>query len=83
MNVYQQSLIDRTMIELDATPNKSNLGTNAILGISMAVARAAAVAVGIIHTAEPSDNIVTTYRKHVHALMRKTPSEAKLFPVDF
>ncbi len=44
MDAYQQSLIDRTMIELDGTPNKSNLGANAILGVSMAVARAAAVA---------------------------------------
>jgi len=47
MDVFQQSLIDRTMIELDGTPNKSNLGANAILGISMAVARAAAVSAGI------------------------------------
>ncbi|MFB0972255.1 MAG: phosphopyruvate hydratase, partial [Neofamilia sp.] len=34
--------IDMTMIELDGTPNKGNLGANAILGVSMAVARAAA-----------------------------------------
>ncbi len=47
MDVYQQPLIDRTMIELDGTPNKSNLGANAILGISMAVARAAAVSANI------------------------------------
>jgi enolase 1/2/3 len=46
-NVFQQTLIDRTMIELDDTPNKSNLGANAILGVSMAVARAAAVSVNI------------------------------------
>jgi enolase len=38
MDAYQQSLIDRAMIELDGTPNKSNLGANAILGVSMAVA---------------------------------------------
>ncbi|GAA1474823.1 phosphopyruvate hydratase [Corynebacterium felinum] len=37
-----QRLIDQTMIELDGTPNKANLGANAILGVSMAVARAAA-----------------------------------------
>ncbi len=43
----QQSLIDRSMIELDGTPNKSNLGANAILGVSMAVARAAAASAGI------------------------------------
>ena len=38
-----QSEIDRLMIELDGTPNKSKLGANAILGVSMAVARAAAM----------------------------------------
>jgi len=47
MEVYQQSLIDRTMIDLDGTPNKSKFGANSILGISMAVARAAAVSSGI------------------------------------
>ncbi len=47
MNACQQSLIDRTMIELDGTPNKSSLGANAILGVSMAVARAAAVSVNM------------------------------------
>ena len=38
----QQALVDRTMIELDGTPNKSRLGANAILGCSLAVAAAAA-----------------------------------------
>jgi len=42
MDIYQQTLIDRTMLELDGTPNKSNFGANAILGVSMATARAAA-----------------------------------------
>jgi enolase len=37
-----QALIDRSMIELDGTPNKQKLGANAILGVSMAIARAAA-----------------------------------------
>jgi enolase len=37
-----QRLIDQTMLELDATPNKAKLGANAILGVSLAVARAAA-----------------------------------------
>ena len=37
-----QRLIDQTMIDLDGTPNKANLGANAILGVSLAVARAAA-----------------------------------------
>ncbi|NLD17633.1 MAG: phosphopyruvate hydratase [Tissierellia bacterium] len=40
--VTEQVAIDMTMIELDGTPNKGNLGANAILGVSMAVARAAA-----------------------------------------
>ncbi|GHC63015.1 phosphopyruvate hydratase [Limoniibacter endophyticus] len=39
--------IDRTMIELDGTPNKSRLGANAILGVSLAVAKAAAHATGL------------------------------------
>jgi enolase len=38
----EQSALDRTMIELDATPNKGRLGANAILGVSLATARAAA-----------------------------------------
>ena len=42
-----QALIDRVMIELDGTPNKGRLGANAILGVSLAVARAAAEASGI------------------------------------
>ncbi len=40
----RQAEIDQLMIELDGTPNKSKLGANALLGVSMAVARAAAVA---------------------------------------
>ena len=40
--VTEQELIDKKMIELDGTPNKAKLGANAILGVSMAVARAAA-----------------------------------------
>lgn len=42
MNVFDQVGIDQLMIELDGTPNKGKLGANAILGVSMAVARAAA-----------------------------------------
>lgn len=42
----EQVGIDRTMIEMDGTPNKSRLGANAILGVSLAVARAAAEATG-------------------------------------
>lgn len=42
MDALDQALIDRTMIDLDGSDNKGNLGANAILGVSMAVARAAA-----------------------------------------
>ena len=47
MNVFDQVGIDQAMIELDGTANKSELGANAILGVSMAVAKAAATAVGL------------------------------------
>jgi enolase len=43
----RQTLIDNLMIELDGTPNKTRLGANAILGVSMAVTRAAAEAFGL------------------------------------
>jgi enolase len=42
LSVFEQNLIDLSMIELDGTPNKSKLGANAILGVSLAVAKAAA-----------------------------------------
>ena len=45
-DVKEQLLIDRTMIELDGTDNKSRLGANAILGVSMAAAKAAAISEG-------------------------------------
>jgi enolase len=45
-DAMEQVAIDRTMIEMDGTPNKSRLGANAILGVSMAVAKAAADASG-------------------------------------
>ncbi|RAR46995.1 phosphopyruvate hydratase [Flavobacterium lacus] len=47
MSVFEQNQIDKTMIELDGTPNKSNLGANAILGVSLAVAKAAANELGM------------------------------------
>ena len=47
LNPARQAEIDRLMIELDGTPNKSKLGANAILGVSLAVARAAAQAAGL------------------------------------
>ena len=43
VKVTEQALIDKTLIKLDGTPNKSRLGANAILAVSMAAARAAAV----------------------------------------
>ena len=42
-DVFEQNMIDQIMIELDGTPNKGNLGANAILGVSLAVAKAAAM----------------------------------------
>ncbi|WP_377848793.1 phosphopyruvate hydratase [Bosea sp. UC22_33] len=47
MDAEDQTAIDQTMIELDGTPNKSKLGANAILGVSLAVAKAAAEASGL------------------------------------
>ena len=47
LNALEQVSIDQTLIALDGTPNKSRLGANAILGCSMAVARAAAADVGM------------------------------------
>jgi enolase len=46
LNAREQTAIDRLMIELDGTPNKARLGANAILGVSMAVSRAAALDAG-------------------------------------
>ena len=47
LDVWRQVEIDRLMLQMDGTPNKANLGANAILGVSMAVARAAALAAGL------------------------------------
>ncbi len=46
-SVFEQNYIDQTMIALDGTPNKSKLGANAILGVSLAVAKAAAEELGL------------------------------------
>lgn len=46
VSVFEQNLIDQTMIDLDGTPNKSKLGANAMLGVSLAVAKAAAQTLG-------------------------------------
>ncbi len=47
MDAFDQPAVDAIMIELDGTPNKGKLGANAILGVSMAVARAAADEIGL------------------------------------
>ncbi|HAO40739.1 MAG TPA: phosphopyruvate hydratase, partial [Afipia sp.] len=47
MEAEQQVQIDQTMIDLDGTPNKSRLGANAILGVSLAIAKAAAESLGM------------------------------------
>ena len=47
MNVYEQVKIDKKMIELDGTENKGKLGANAMLGVSLAVAKAAATSLGM------------------------------------
>ncbi|MBP7586704.1 MAG: phosphopyruvate hydratase [Thermoanaerobaculia bacterium] len=47
MDARDQALVDRTMIDLDGTPNKGRLGANAILGVSLAVAKAAAAEAGL------------------------------------
>ncbi|MBG8552920.1 phosphopyruvate hydratase [Hymenobacter guriensis] len=46
-SVYEQGLLDKIMLEMDGTPNKANLGANAILGVSLAAARAAAAEAGM------------------------------------
>lgn len=47
MNPFDQPALDKLLIELDGTPNKGKLGANAILGVSLAVARAAAESLGL------------------------------------
>jgi enolase len=47
MEADEQAVIDQTMIDLDGTPNKKRLGANAILGVSMAIAKAAAEEAGL------------------------------------
>lgn len=46
-NVYEQAKIDATMVKLDGTENKGKLGANAMLGVSLAVAKAAAASLGM------------------------------------
>ncbi len=47
LSAFDQTVVDRTMIDLDGTPNKARLGANALLGVSLAVAHAAAAAAGL------------------------------------
>ncbi|MCA9884829.1 MAG: phosphopyruvate hydratase, partial [Anaerolineae bacterium] len=47
LSAYEQKVIDEYMLQLDGTPNKGKLGANAILGVSMAVAHAAANSLGL------------------------------------
>ena len=47
LNVFEQPLIDKTLIELDGSENKGKLGANAILGVSLACAKAAAESIGL------------------------------------
>ena len=47
LDALDQAGLDRLLIQLDGTPNKSRLGANAILGVSLAVARAASASLGI------------------------------------
>ncbi len=46
-NVFEQNLLDKIMLELDGTPNKAKLGANAILGTSLAIAKAGAIEAGM------------------------------------
>ncbi len=46
-SIFDQALIDKVMLELDGTPNKGNLGANAILGTSLAIAKAGAMEAGL------------------------------------
>ncbi len=86
-----QRLVDRILIELDGTPNKSRLGANAILGVSLAVARAAAEASGLslyrylggaggLTLPVPMMNLVNG---GVHADNRLDPQEFMACPVAF
>jgi enolase len=47
LDASEQRLVDQAMLDLDGTPNKANLGANAILGVSLAVARAASMSAGL------------------------------------
>ena len=55
LDVKDQSAIDKFLIDLDGTPNKTELGANAILGVSLAIAKAGAAEKGVALYAHISD----------------------------
>ncbi len=60
LDALEQGALDRTLIELDGTPNKSRLGANAILGVSLATAKAAAADEGVsLHRYLGRDDVAT------------------------
>ena len=65
MNVYEQVKIDKTLIELDGTDNKAKLGANATLGVSLAVAKAAAAS----NLNNLPSSVVATITESAFALM--------------
>lgn len=89
MNAGCQEMVDRTMIELDGTHNKGNLGANAILGVSMAVARAAADTLelplyqylGGIHARELPIPMMNILNGGVHAANTVDFQEFMIMPV--
>jgi enolase len=86
-----QSLIDRVLIELDGTPNKGRLGANAMLGVSLAVARAAAEASGLplyrylggAGAATLPVPLMNVINGGAHADNRLDPQEFMVCPVGF
>jgi enolase len=86
-----QALIDRVLIELDGTPNKGRLGANAILGVSLAVARAAAEASGLplyryvggAGAATLPVPLMNVINGGAHADNRLDPQEFMVCPVGF
>jgi len=86
-----QALIDRILIELDGTPNKGRLGANATLGVSLAVARAAAEASGLALYRYLGGSGATTLpvpmmnviNGGVHADNRLDPQEFMVCPIGF
>lgn len=70
MEVTDQEKIDRAMIELDGTENKKNLGANAILSVSLACARAGALAKNV----ELYEYIASSYKFHASDYKLPTPS---------